>query len=261
MAAGELVFANVVDGRAYAAQGADAPAGVYLVAVPGRALPFVVHRAWKAPVGYVSEEFRLMAPSGRVAYRWGPEPRRMHGAMDLTVEADTITDAVFEETGTYVASFILGDWLLGEIEMPVWLQEEGTALPKAVEDGLKRSDIIWVGIEENGKDHSVPAWFVYRQGKIFLLSCRHQSGDGPPEQTIPGLPQNSDLVVVTRRKGRDTSLDRFHAATRVLRDEEWEAAAKLLADRRRDRHGPPEEAIERWRGACDIAELIPVVAG
>src|SRR5438105_11926147 len=142
MATGDLVFANVVDARSYQAQGADGPAGIYLVATPGRALPFVVHRAWKAPTGFVAEEFRLIAPSGRLAYRWGPRVRRMLGQMDLTVEADTITDVILEETGTYVASFILDDFVLGEIEVPVWLQEGG-ALPKAVEDGLKRSDVIW----------------------------------------------------------------------------------------------------------------------
>jgi hypothetical protein len=257
MPGGELVFANVVDAGVYSAQGADAPPGIYLVATPSRALPFVVHRAWKAPVGFVAEEFRLIGPSGRPAYRWGPEVRRMRGAMDLTVEADTVTDAVLEETGTYVASFILDDWLLGEIEVPVMLQEV-TALPKAVEDGLKRSDVIWVGVEDDGRDRAIPAWFVYRQGKIFLLSCRN---GGTTEQSVPGLPGSPDLVVVTRRKGRDTSLDRFHTAVRVLQGEEWEKAAALLADRRRDRHGPPQEAIDRWRGACDIAELTPVVAG
>ena len=258
MASGDLVFANVVDARSYEAQGADGPAGIYLVAVPGRALPFVVHRAWKAPTGYVAEEFRLIAPSGRVAYRWGPNPRRMLGAMDLTVEAETITDAVLSETGTYVASFILDNWLVGEIEVPAWLQEAGGGLPKAVEDGLKRSDVIWVGVEENGADRLVPAWFVYRQGKIFLLSRKEP---GPDEQVVPGLPASRDLLVVTRRKGRDTSLERFHAAARVLEGQEWEQAAALLADRRRDRHGPPGDAIERWRESAYIAELIPVVAG
>ena len=257
MATGELVFANVVDARVYADQGGDGPPGLYLVAVPGRALPFVVHRAWKAPGGFVAEEFRLIAPSGRPAYRWGPEVRRMHGAMDLTVEDETITDAILEETGTYVASFIIDEWVLGEIEVPVYLQEDATALPKAVEDGLKRSDIIWVGVEEDGKDRTIPAWFVYRQGKIFLLSCK---GGGSNEQTVPGMPYANDLVIVTRRKGRDTSLDRFHAAVRVLEGEDWDRAAALLADRRRDRHGPPQEAIDRWRGSCDIAELTPVVA-
>jgi hypothetical protein len=258
MATGELVFANVLDVRAYRAQGADAPAGIYLVATPGRALPFVAHRAWKAPTGFVSEEFRLIAPSGSVAYRWGPEVRRMRGSMDLTVEADTISDAFLTETGTYVASFIIDDYLLGEIEVPVWLQE-GATLPKPVEDGLKRSDVIWIGVEENGKDHTIPAWFVYRQGKIFVLSQREKVPDAPDEQVIPGVPQRKDVVVVTRRKGRDTSLDRFHAALRVLEGDEWEKAAALLADRRRDRHGPPGEAIERWRDSAYIAELTPVV--
>jgi hypothetical protein len=255
MATGELVFANVVDARVYQNQGPDGPGGIYLVAVPGRALPFAVHRAWKAPQGYVAEEFRLIAPSGRLAYRWGPEARRMLGSMDLTVEADVIEDAVLEETGTYVASFIIDGWLLGEIEVPAYLQEAGTALPKAVEEGLKKSDVIWVGVEDKGKDRAIPAWFVYRQGKIYVLSCRN----GVNEQTVPGLPDARDLVVVTRRKGRDTSLDRFHAVARLLEGEEWDTAAALLADRRRDRHGPPGEAIERWRGSCDIAELTPVI--
>jgi hypothetical protein len=259
MATGDLVYANIVDARAYQAQGADAPPGIYLVAVPGRALPFVVHRAWKAPTGFVSEEFRLIEPSGRLAYRWGPEVRRMLGAMDLTVEADTFTDVMLEETGTYVGSFILDGYLLGEIEVPVWLQEGG-ALPKAVEDGLKRSDVIWIGVENKGGDHTVPAWFVYRQGKIYVLSQRKKAPDAPEEQVVPGIPEAQDMVVVTRRKGRDTSLDRFHAAMRVLEGDEWEKAAALLADRRRSRFGPPEESIERWRDSAYIAELTPVVA-
>ena len=48
-----------------------------MLTLPGRTLPFVAHRAWKVPTGLVSEEFRLVAPSGRVAYRWGPNVRRM----------------------------------------------------------------------------------------------------------------------------------------------------------------------------------------
>src|SRR5207248_6024180 len=106
--------------------------------------------------------------------------------------------------------------------------------------------VIWVGVEDHGRDHTVPAWFVYRQGKVFLLSQKKQAPDAPEEQVVPGVPQAQDLVVVTRRKGRDTSLDRFHAAARVLEGEEWERAASLLADRRRSRFGPPEESIGRW---------------
>src|SRR5207244_2360729 len=118
----------------------------------------------------------LTAPSGRTAYRWGPVPRRMRGSMDLTIEDDLIEDAVLDEAGTYVASFILDDQVIGEVEVPVFLQEAPTSLPKHVEDGLKRSDVIWVGVPENerqrhrfpwqrkpipGPPTLIPAWFAY----------------------------------------------------------------------------------------------------
>jgi len=76
---------------------------------------------------------------------------------------------------------------------------------------------------------------------------------------VPGIPGTSDLLVVTRRKGRDTSLAEFHAAARILEGPEWEEAAKALADRRRSRVGSPAERIAGWRGTCLIAELTPVV--
>ena len=77
---GELVAAAVVDERVWNAYGDRANDGIYLAGQPGPALPFVIFRAWKVPVGVVSEEIRLIGPSGRTIYRWGPEPRRMAGA-------------------------------------------------------------------------------------------------------------------------------------------------------------------------------------
>jgi hypothetical protein len=274
MPVGELVFGNLVDTRVYAAMGREGQPGIYLVSLPGRALPFVAYRAWKVPTGLVAEEFRLVAPSGRVAYRWGPNPRHMLGSMDLTIEDDVIEDALLSEVGTYIASFIVDNEVLGEVEVPVFLQQVPKALPKPVEDGLKRSDVIWVGTASNGRKRgrrkakkgtkpwdvpTVPAWFVYRQGVILLLS---QTTPGPGEQTIPGLPDVPELMIVTRRKGRDTSLDRFYASVRIVPPgPEFEEAAKALADRRRSRFGPPEESITRWRDTCLIAELTPVVPG
>ena len=128
-------------------------------------------------------------------------------------------------------------------------------MPKEVEAGLKRSDVVWVGVA----DRSAPSWFAYKNSRIYLLS---QRDPGAAEQTVPGLSETTeDLLVVTRRKGRETSLDRFRAKVRVLPPgPEWEEAAKLLVDRRRSRAGPPAEAIERWRDTCLIAELTPVIS-
>jgi hypothetical protein len=254
---GELIFANVLDARQRAADGEMADGFVYVLGLPGRAMPFHVVRDWKAPTGYLAEEVQLIAPNGEVAYRIGPEARYLSGSMDLTRFEDLVEDAVLDQVGIYLASFLLADEVLGQTEFQVVLQAPPTSLPKEVEDGLKKSDVAWIGVEYQGKDIAVPAWFVYRNGKMFVLSSLEPSLE---EQTIPGLPDQADLVVITRRKYRDTSLDRFHATARILEGPEWDQAAALLADRRRDRHGPPGDAIKRWRGTCAIAELTPLVA-
>jgi hypothetical protein len=254
---GELVSANLVDRRVWDAYGEASAPGIYLLGVPGRALPFVVHRAWKVPTGTVAEELRLIGPSGRTLHRWGPQPRRMIGMMDLTIETDTIEDAILDETGTFVASFIIDDVIVGETEVPVYVQEAPTKLPKDVEDGFKKSDVAWIGVEHRGKRVTVPAWFAYQNGKLFVLS---QKTSGPEEQTVPGIPGAEELIVITRRKLRDTALDEFHASVRLLEGAEWDAAAKLLADKRKSRAGTPQESIARWKGSCLIAELTPVVA-
>ena len=254
---GELVAAAVVDNRVWDAYGANASDGVYLVGQPGPAVPFVLFRAWKVPTGFVTEEIRLIGPSGRTIFRWGPEPRRMVGSMDLTTEVDTVEDAVFDETGTFVASFMLNGEIVGEIEVPVYVQSSPTKLSKETEDGLKKSDVIWVGYERAGKRRTAPVWFAYKDGKIFVISKRDP---GPEEQTVPGVPDAQQLVVVTRRKGRDTSLEEFWAAQRTLEGAEWEAAAGVLADKRKSRAGSPAENIAKWRGSCDIVELTPNVS-
>jgi len=254
---GELVAAAVVDARVWEAYGNRANDGVYLVGQPGPALPFVIFRAWKIPVGFVNEEVRLIGPSGRTLYRWGPEVRRMLGAMELTTELDTVRSAVFDETGTYVASFILDGQILGEIDFPVFVQTSPVKLGKETEDGLKKSDVIWVGFENgSGRRRTAPVWFAYKDGKILLLSQREP---GPEEQTVPGVPDAKELVVITRHKGRDTSLEEFSAAQRMLEGAEWEEAAKVLVDKRKSRLGPPADSIKRWRGSADIVELTPNV--
>jgi hypothetical protein len=254
--AGELIFANVLDVRQRAAEGELANGLIYLLNVPARALPFIILRDWKAPTGYLAEEVHLLAPSGSVAYRVGPAPRWMLGSMDLTRIETVVEDALLSELGGYVASFLLDGEVLGQTEVQVVLQMAPERFPPEIEDGLKKSDVIWAGVEYQGKDVTIPAWFVYKGGKIYVLSSLQPSLE---EQTVPGLPDSRDLVVVTRRKLRETSLERFHTTVRLLEGPEWDQAAALLADRRRDRHGPPGDAIKRWKGTCAIAELTPII--
>ena len=250
--AGELVAAAVVDSRVWESQGNMSPDGIYLTGQPGPALPFVMFRAWKIPVGVVQEEVRLFGPSGHMVFRWGPEYRQMRGMFDLTTEVDEVAGAVFTESGTYVASFVVDDQVLGEIEVPVFVQASPVKLHKDIEEGLKKSDVIWVGATISGRLRTAPVWFAYKNGKVYVLSQREP---GPQEQTVPGTGTAREFVVITRRKLRDTALDELKASGRVLEGAEWEAAAALLVDRRRSRNGPPSDALTRWRSTCDILEL------
>ena len=254
----ELVFANVVDRRSYEQEGDGAVPLVFTISAPGRPFPFVVTRFWKAPAGYVRESFELVAPSGKVAHRSEPQVRRMPGQMDLTQIVDIVEDAYLEEIGIYAASFLIDGEVEGQVEFQLMLQA-ATALPSEIEDAVKKSDVIWVGAEQNGRDRAVPVWFLYDQGRIYVL---HSQERDTGEQEVPGLPDATELVVVTRRKGRDTRADRFHAVVRLIEpgEPDFDRIAALLADRRRDRHGPPQDAIKRWKSGCVIAELTPSVA-
>jgi hypothetical protein len=255
MPAGELIFANVLDVGQRAVEGDLAPGVVLIVAAGSRALPFVCLRDWKAPSGFLTEEIELVAPSGAVAHRVGPMPSYMTGQFDLTHLETRVEDAVFSEVGGHIASYYLEGDLIAQTEFQVMLRTAPARLPAPFEDGLKRSDVVWVGAEAGGKGRPVPVWFVYRGGHVYVLS---QTAPGEQEQRVPGIPGAHEVLMITRRKGRDTALARFRASVRILEGDEWEQAAVLL-DRRRSRTGPPEESIERWRSDCAIAELTPIV--
>jgi hypothetical protein len=254
----ELVWANALDTRIYDAEGEGGQPLLYTLSLPGRLFPFAVIRDWKAPQGVVTERFELIGPTGRANYSSPPRIRRMPGQMDLTRITDVVQDAVVEELGIFVVSFLIDHEVQGQIECQILLQQAPQQLPKEVEDTLKKSDVIWLGTELNGRDRAIPVWFVYQQGRIYVLHAKDQEAG---EQMIPGLPDATELVVVTRNKYRETRAGRFHAAVRLIepQDPEFEKLAATLADRRRDRHGPPQDAIKRWRSSCVIAELIPAV--
>ena len=256
MPAGELIFANVLDLRQRAAEGDLADGLVYTIAPGARAFPFSVVRDWKAPTGYIAESVELLAPSGNVVHRIGPDARFLLGSMDVTRFDQLVEDATFEEIGGYIASFLLDGEILGQTEFQVVLQAPAEKLPKEIEDGFRKSDVAWIGVEYEGKDVAIPAWFVYKNGRLYVL---HSNEPSLEEQSIPGMPDASELIVITRRKYRDTSLDRMRASARILEGAEWDQAAALLADRRRDRHWPPADAIKRWKTSCSIAELTPLL--
>jgi hypothetical protein len=254
----ELVYANVLDGRVYDAEGIGGQPLVYTFAAPGRAFPFAVVRQWKAPQGVVIEHFELISPSGEKAYTSPPRVRRMPGQMDLTEIVDRVDDCVFPELGVYLVSFLIDGEVQGQVEFQVVFQMASEKLAKEVEEGFRKTDVVWIGIERDGADEVIPAWFAFQKGKVYVLHATNEAAD---EQRIPGADEGTDLLVISRHKYRDTRLNRFPVTCRVIppSSPEFDQFAAALADRRRDRHGAPQEAIASWKKDCVILELTPNV--
>jgi hypothetical protein len=256
----ELIHAALIDARVRDPQDDAGPNGVYCVALPGLALPLHLVRHYKAPQGLVHEKVDFVDPSGDTVHTVGPQVRKMVGEMDVTRLNDLLEDAHFEMGGIHLASFTINGALIAQVEFEVVLQAPRDKLPPEIEKAIKATDVAWVGVIHEGRDVATPSWFVYRNGRIYVLSDPDRQAG---EQFIPGIPDSKEVVVIIRReKGKDTALTRFMAAVRVISPEspEFDQLAPILADRRRSRFGSPEENIAKWKQAgCVIGELIPAI--
>lgn len=177
---------------------------------------------------------------------------------DDPVEA---ADAFFNYTSFYILKAIDASWdqfgftpdsSIGWKEVDV----TAASLPidEAIDQGLKRSDIIWL-TPNTDPSRPLPVWFVYKDGKAYVLS-------GERQQIVPDAKRVRDVHVVTRWKMRDARLVEFDAAVRQITAEqrqEFEEVAQLLLAKRQSVTGTPEENMERWLRECVILELTPRV--
>jgi hypothetical protein len=124
----------------------------------------------------------------------------------------------------------------------------------AIDEGLKKSDILWL-TPNTAPNRPVPCWFVYKDGKAYVLS-------GERQQVIPGAENVRDAHVVTRWKGRDARLVEFDAAVRHISaksPQEFEQMAELMLNKRQSVTGDHDEYMQRWKRECVILELTPRV--
>ncbi|HVL50434.1 MAG TPA: hypothetical protein VM754_02885 [Actinomycetota bacterium] len=123
-----------------------------------------------------------------------------------------------------------------------------------IEEGLKRSDIMWVSLDTDPGGRPVPCWFLYtRDKRLFVLS-------GEPEQRLPFAADAKRAHVVTRWKGRDATMVEFDAKVRPITSvnrEEFEQVAQQLVSKRQSVRGSAADTIQGWLRDAVILELIP----
>lgn len=171
-------------------------------------------------------------------------------------------DGFFNFTTLYMLKAVGADWSqLGyEIDASMgWAGAEASiaTLPidSAIDEGLKKSDIIWLTPDNDPRARPVPCWYVYtKDQRLFVLS-------GERQQVIPRAGEVREVKVVTRWKGRDARMAEFSAAVRPItaRDPEFEEIAHLLLAKRQGVVGTTDENLDRWKRDCVILELTPRV--
>jgi hypothetical protein len=123
-----------------------------------------------------------------------------------------------------------------------------------VDEGLKRSDILWLNVDSDPGGRPIPCWFLYTKDKrLFVLS-------GEPQQLIPYAAEAKRAKVVTRWKGRDAAMVEFEAKVRPITAAnrgEFEEIAQLLVAKRQSVRGGAAETIESWIRDAVILELFP----
>ncbi len=153
------------------------------------------------------------------------------------------TDKSWDDV-TYTASDDL-DW--EEAETAV---EAGSVGP-GVQESLKKSTIIWLRWRADGRDVTMPVWFVYdnKTSKIYVLS-------GERQQTIPGAEKLREVDVIFRWKGKNARIGEVPARVRVIPPgAEWDEIAEKVAEKRLNIPGLPEDTARRWRDECVLLEL------
>lgn len=124
----------------------------------------------------------------------------------------------------------------------------------AVEEGLKRSDILWLSVDTDPNGNPVPCWFAYTKDKRLLILS------GEPQQRIPFAGQARSARVVTRWKGRDAQMVEFDADVKPITAADgdfFKDTAQLLVSKRQSVRGGTAETIESWMRDAVILELFP----
>jgi hypothetical protein len=122
-------------------------------------------------------------------------------------------------------------------------------LPPDVEDALRRSAVVWVGLD--GRPPRA-VWHVWHDGALWLVA-------GGGEQDLPGAGDATSAQVVVRARGALAGrLAELTADVEQVRpdDQGWEDTVGVLAAARLN--GPDPAALpERWAAASTVLRLDP----
>ena len=146
----------------------------------------------------------------------------------------------------------VGYRLSNELQWPHLEVLAGAETDKAVQESLKKSTILWLRYRLDGREVTMPVWFLYdtKANKIYVLS-------GERQQTLPGAERIRQADVILRWKGKNAQVAELPATVRMLEHgPNWDEVAEKIAEKRLNIPGLPEDTAKRWRDECVILEVV-----
>lgn len=119
----------------------------------------------------------------------------------------------------------------------------------AVQESLKKSTIVWMRWTHEGREYTMPVWYVLYQEKLYVLS-------GERQQTLPGAERIRECDVIVRWKMKNAQVAEIAGSVRRIEPgSEWDEIAERLAEKRLNIPGLPEDTAKRWRDECVLLEV------
>jgi pyridoxamine 5'-phosphate oxidase-like protein len=224
--------------------------------LPAEPQPFVVERLYRGPQGRYDESFALLDSSGALVYQHPYARIHLRGEMFEDRFRDTVREGVtVASADEHTLVFLIREAEIGRI--PVFIEAPESALAngvvgEALANTLKKSTIVWLTIPQpQGEPVTRPAWFVYDDGKVFVLT-------GPKEQQLTNIAQAAEVTLIARSKEVRSRIATVGATVRLVANDsdEFARVAQMgLGTRLNLSDG--EHAFVRWRDTCTLVELTP----
>ncbi|MGH3443162.1 MAG: hypothetical protein ACRDUY_14200 [Nitriliruptorales bacterium] len=254
----ELLSALVFDHETWdEAAGAIDPAIRVRGDLPGYPRAFVVDRVYRAAQGWYDESFALLDPDGEVVHQQDYARISLRGQMFEDRFRDVVRpEAQISGAGDHTMVFLIADRAVGRIPDFIVAPDSTEAagvLGDALEATLKKSAIVWLQIPQpRGGSVVRPAWFVYRDGRVFVLT-------GPDEQDLTNIDQAEEVTLIARSKEIRSRIGSVPAAVRIVdrESDEFDEIAQLGLMTRLNLPDGMEAALARWKDSATLVELTP----
>ncbi len=250
-----VMSAMAYDLESYKESGLADPSITVMGELPGVTRPFEIARVYKGSQGRYEEAVAIADADNTVIWESPSQVIELRGAMFEDLFRTTVrTRLPITSNSEHTLLLYLDGNLTARV--PIFVNTPDSVVGagvfrEAADAALKKSAVCWLSIPQKaGGSVTRPAWYVQQGPKLFVIK-------GGDEQQLPGLEEASSVTVTVKSKDVKATIGTTIADVRIVDDpEEFEKIAALgMGTRLNLKDG--DQALQRWKDTCVLAELTP----